>query len=574
MSVYTNLCTGSQEQLDYTAKHDTLTDLPNRFVLNELLQHFMSLSDRKETIVCVLYLDLDGFKFINDQYGHETGDIVLTQTGHRMKNVMRKEDLVSRIGGDEFAMVLTELKNQSDVLPFIERLLHDLSQPISCFNTRNEPIELRVTTSIGVTFYPQKATIGSDALLRQADQAMYQAKTDGKNTYRFFSIDESEAVIIQNRRIARFQKAIIDNELELHYQPKVEMNSCKVIGFEALLRWQHPEEGLLTPDKFLPLINNHQEVMLKLGDWVFNRAFQQINEWNQQAHYVNISLNVSTHELYHKDLKNYLRTLLKAYPSVSANQIELEILETHALKDTHTAMRVIQECQSLGIKISLDDFGTGYSTLSYLKSLPVNTLKIDRSFVTDMLHDNASFSIMEAAMGLAQAFRCSTIAEGVESVDQGIMLLKLGCQIAQGYVISKPMPANQVLGWLSQWRGIEAWQGIDPVKVFYREVLYAENQHRNWMKALTDHLSATDTHPFPILNPQKCAFGQWLMETAPSILTQEQLSELEKTHNEFHQLANALNEPANQEDLTYQLLHTHQIHEKRLKQLQKISTEG
>lgn len=446
-----------QERLDHIAKHDVLTDLPNRFMLSELLETTMARTKRQQTQLAILYIDLDGFKEINDQYGHNIGDSVLIQVSHRMTGLIRSNDLISRLGGDEFTVVLADLEDKDEAIPMINRFIEHIAQPIHSHDNEGHPLELNITVSIGVTLYPQSIKIGSDALLRQADQAMYLAKTAGKNNYKFFDLNENKAAIEKQTQITQIEQAIDQNDLVLHYQPKVNMQSGQVMGLEALIRWQDPERGLIYPDKFLPAINFNEPLMLKLSDWVFNRVLAQLSEWNQTGFDLAISINISAHEIHKLDIKTYLTHLLENYQNVRPNQLELEILETHAIEDSTIVKDMIKECQDLGLQVSLDDFGTGYSTLSYLKSLPINTLKIDRSFVKDMLIDQASLSIIEASMGLAKAFNCKTVAEGVESAEQGIILQQLGCQVAQGYAITQPIPAEEVIDWLTNWKGIEAW---------------------------------------------------------------------------------------------------------------------
>lgn len=436
-----------KEKLEYIAKHDPLTDLPNRFMLNELLQSLMSRSERNHSLLAVLYIDLDGFKEVNDKYGHDTGDIVLGIIANRMKQTMRLEDLASRIGGDEFVVVLPDIDNEQQTLPLIQRLIDEISTPIFVNDVNNANLQITTTASVGVSIYPQNEVIGSDALLRQADQAMYQAKTAGKNSYNFFNIVENQTIKKKQQLISKVETAINNNEMRLHYQPKVELNSGEVYGFEALLRWQDGE-SLIYPDQFLPMINVNASVMKQLGEWVFGEAFSQLSAWNKQGHKLTLSINISAHELHSDSSYKLLEHLLTIYSDLSANQIELEILESNALEDTDNAMKMIKKYQSLGINVSLDDFGTGYSSLTNLKNLPVDTLKIDRSFVMDMLQNKASFSIIEAAIGLARAFGCSTVAEGVETEEQADSLQKLGCENIQGYLVAKPMPANKVEEWL------------------------------------------------------------------------------------------------------------------------------
>jgi len=440
-----------QEKLDHIAKHDILTDLPNRFLLNELLQSLMSRCERNQSLLAVLYLDLDGFKEINDIFGHAAGDTVLIKTTQRIRETLRLEDLVARIGGDEFVIVFPDLKEENDIGLMIHRLLDYINLPISLDAKNEDDMQVQVSASIGVSFYPQSETMGSDALLRQADQAMYKAKTEGKNQYRYFDSVEDETAKKQKAFILKFVKSLRKKRMRLFYQPKVNVANGDILGFEALLRWDNGKDGILSPDAFLPMINTNPHLMKELGIYVFELAFVQLTEWVEQGLELHLSINISAHELHSIDTVSYLKELIKKHPKVNPNLIELEILETSALQDTGIAMKRIKQFQALGVKVSLDDFGTGYSSLSNLKNLPVDTLKIDRTFVSD-INDDASRSIIEASIGLAHAFGCATVAEGVETQDQCHVLMDLGCDFAQGYFISKPLPANEVINWLTHWK--------------------------------------------------------------------------------------------------------------------------
>ncbi|MEA3369921.1 MAG: EAL domain-containing protein [Campylobacterota bacterium] len=452
-----------QKALEHSAKHDSLTHLPNRFLFNELIQTMLSHTIRNKKSLAIIYIDLDGFKEVNDTYGHKAGDVVLTEVSQRMKDLLRQEDVISRLGGDEFVVAIGDITKNEDIIPLLKRLLEVLSEPIS-FN--DDSIKyLQVSASIGVSIYPQEIELGPEALLRQADQAMYEAKNAGKNQYRFFDLEENQLLRQYQEFLIEFTHAIASNELELHYQPKVDMKQGKVLGVEALVRWNHSEKGLLYPDDFLPQLNANEEIMLKLGRWVVKTAIEQLSFWLSKDYTLSMNINISSHEFNNKETLPFISSLLEKYKIINPSQIELEILETHALQDINMAHQMIQECHLLGLSIALDDFGTGYSTMSYLKELPVNTLKIDKSFVIEMLNDSGSFSILEAAVGLSHAFHCETIAEGVESEEHGKMLIELGCTIGQGYIIAKPMNVDAFEIWLQEWQPFDSWIGMPPCKL-------------------------------------------------------------------------------------------------------------
>lgn len=537
-----------EEELRHSATHDSLTGLPNRFMFSELIQHALHRSVRNNTFLALLYIDLDSFKQVNDVYGHDAGDKLLITMAERMKRLIRQEDVVARLGGDEFAIAISDLDKNTDLLPLLERLMHELSRPV--LHRHHGDHELQVSASIGVTFYPQENEIGPEALLRQADHAMYEAKGAGKNQFCFYNIDASESLREEQRVATELHRAIDQNELLLHYQPKLDMAAGQVVGFEALLRWQHPQEGLLYPDAFLPQINRHSELMLELGKWVLEHAIQQLASWHRNGLHYSISINISTHELKSDETTALLKSLLRRYPELDPSLIELELLETHVLDDINNAREVIDTWRELGIGVALDDFGTGYSTLGYLKNLTVDTLKIDKSFVIDMLYDNASFSILEASMGLARAFRCNIVAEGVESVEHGVLLMQLGCRVAQGYAIARPMPADAIQAWLDTYIPPQSWQGVHPLHHKDWTILYAIVEHRHWRRMLDKHLDAPFDSPMPEMDSRRCRFGEWL-ETEASGFTDNVrlLEELNAQHHQLHRIARQLADAALQKSI-------------------------
>ena len=555
-----------QEALEHSAKHDPLTSLPNRFLFNELIQNALYRVQRSNKKVSLFYIDLDGFKEINDIYGHDAGDAVLVELAKRMLHIVRKEDVVARLGGDEFVIALADIDHKEDVIPLLQRLLQDINMPITYLN--DSTYQLSVSASIGVSFYPQNQEVGPEALLRQADQAMYEAKNSGKNQYRFFNIDADQSFKERQQSIEKFIKAIDTDELVLNFQPKVDMVQNKVLGFEALLRWKNPEKGLLPPDAFLPLVNSEKSVMLKLGRWVFEHAFSQLSLWNKKGHRFTLGINISAHEFNEVTTLELLADLLKRHSIIDPSQIELEILETHALEDSPQAHEMIKKCQALGFSIALDDFGTGYSTLSYLKELPVDTLKIDKSFVMEMLDDSGSFSIIEAAMGLAKAFRCKVVAEGVESEELGNMLIQLDCTVAQGYAISKPLSAKEVEKWLLQWESFESWSKQKRLKYKGSTVLMALVEHRQWMRMLKRYLNDSDA-PKPELHESKCRFGIWLQEDAQkecADIDAELFTTLLQLHHDIHGLA--IQAVKNKDASKWDSIET--IHKKILIELDKL----
>ncbi|WP_082679675.1 putative bifunctional diguanylate cyclase/phosphodiesterase [Paucibacter sp. KCTC 42545] len=442
-----------QNQLEHIAHFDALTNLPNRSLLADRLQLAMAQEHRRGQQLAVVYLDLDGFKTVNDRHGHNVGDRLLIDLATRMKDALRDGDTLARIGGDEFVAVLVDLAEPAIGEPLLNRLLTAAASPVQVGD-----LLLQVSASLGVTFYPQAQDIDADQLLRQADQAMYQAKVAGKSRYHVFDAAKDSNLRGHHESLERIRLALAQGEFVLHYQPKVNMRSGQVVGAEALIRWQHPEKGLLAPATFLPLIEDHP-LAVAVGEWVIDAALHQMSVWQASGLHLPVSVNIGARQLQQMNFVDRLKAILAKHPQVRASDLELEVLETSALEDIALVSSVIEDCAAFGVKCALDDFGTGYSSLTYLKRLRVALLKIDQSFVRDMLDDPDDLAILQGVIGLAVAFRRQVIAEGVETVAHGAALLQLGCELAQGYGIARPMPAEQMPAWVATWRPDAAWCG-------------------------------------------------------------------------------------------------------------------
>jgi diguanylate cyclase (GGDEF)-like protein/PAS domain S-box-containing protein len=440
-----------QNQLEYIAHFDALTNLPNRVLLADRLQQSMAQAPRRGQQLAVVYLDLDGFKAINDLHGHGTGDQVLVILTQRMKESLREGDTLARLGGDEFVAVLVDMEDTSACLPLVTRLLAAASQPMEVGE-----LDLQVSASVGITFYPQLQDVDADQLLRQADNAMYQAKVAGKNRYYIFDAEQDSSIRGHHESLERIRVALQQREFVLYFQPKVHMRSGAGIGAEALIRWQHPEKGLLAPAAFLPVIEDHP-LAVAVGEWVIDTALTQIELWHAVGLEMPVSVNVGARQLQQSNFVTRLQAILAAHPQIDPSSLELEVLETSALGDIAQVSQVIGACAEIAVMFALDDFGTGYSSLTYLKRLGVTLLKIDQSFVRDMLDDPDDLAILQAIIGLAKAFKRQVIAEGVETVAHGTLLLQLGCELAQGYGIARPMPAEQLPAWVSVWKPDPAW---------------------------------------------------------------------------------------------------------------------
>jgi len=424
-----------QEKLQLMAHYDALTQLPNRTLFADRFLQAISHSRRNETLVAICFLDLDDFKPVNDHYGHDVGDKLLIEVAKRIKAELREEDTVSRQGGDEFALLLKGLISVEECGPLLSRLHGSLAQPYQI----NGHL-ITIGASSGVTIYPSDNS-DIDTLLRHADQAMYQAKLAGKNRYKIFNAEHDLKTIQQQSKLHEIQQALVNDELCLYYQPKVNMKTGKVFGVEALIRWLHPEKGLIPPLDFLPLISG-TDLEIQIGEWVINQALKQMSIWRKHAIDLEVSINVSSYHLQDKPFIEQLDRALALVPEIKANHFQLEILESSALGDIQTISRIIKYCRDhLGVKIALDDFGTGYSSLTHLRSLAITTVKIDQSFVRDMLDDPSDYAIINSVIGLAASFNRDVIAEGVETTEHGLMLLIMGCHQAQGHGIARPMPA-------------------------------------------------------------------------------------------------------------------------------------
>ncbi len=440
-----------EQQLEHIAHFDALTGLPNRVLLGDRLQQAMLRCNRQNHALAVAFLDLDGFKAINDAHGHDVGDDFLIAVGMRMKSVLREEDSLARIGGDEFVAVLVDLDTPEACEPVLQRLLLAAAEPVVLRGK-----SLSVSASIGVTIYPQDG-VGADLLMRHADQAMYLAKQAGKNRYHLFDLAHDSAAKSQRDSLEEIRSAFEERQFVLHYQPKVHMRTGRAIGVEALIRWQHPLRGLLPPAAFLPTMDNHP-ISLEVGDWVIATALDQMVLWKAAGLHMPVSVNIGAGQLQQPEFAGRLAELLAAHPEVPAHWLELEILETSALEDITQVSEVMHACKALGVRFALDDFGTGYSSLTYLKRLPADMIKIDQSFVRDMLDDTEDRAIVEGVVGLARVFLREVIAEGVETTAHGAQLLQLGCELAQGYGIARPMPAQALPGWVAAWRASPDWQ--------------------------------------------------------------------------------------------------------------------
>ena len=440
------------EQLQRQAHFDELTRLPNRVRLAQMLQAAMQTSRHEGSLLTVCYLDLDHFKPVNDRFGHEAGDRLLVELAERMKRSLRSwasgDDVVARIGGDEFVLLLRTVTLEES-RHAVERVLSQVCQPYA-LGVGAGPV--MVTASIGATVFPLD---GADAetLLRHADHAMYGAKQAGRNGYLFFDAEHDRRAEARFVALGRVQEALDAHEFRLYFQPKVDMRTSKVLGAEALLRWKHPDHGVISPAQFLPLIEN-TGLSISVGNWVLKQGIEQLAQWLRLGLDITVSINISARHLQEPLFAQHLSGLLSRHQAAVAHRLVIEVLETAALADIDHTCELMEECRALGVRFALDDFGTGYSTFTYLKRLPIDMLKIDRSFVTNMLSDRQDLAIVEGVIGLSQTFACSVVAEGVETPEQAQRLIEIGCDVGQGNGIAAAMPPEQLVPWVREYKGM------------------------------------------------------------------------------------------------------------------------
>jgi diguanylate cyclase (GGDEF)-like protein/PAS domain S-box-containing protein len=439
-----------EQRLERMAHYDILTDIPNRVLLADRLNMAIAQARRYQRCLALIYLDIDGFKKVNNLYGRDTGDLLLISIARKLHDTLRDSDTLARLGGDEFALMITDLEGWAECERIVARLLRVIATPFEI-----EQKTLQISASMGVTLFPADDA-DADTLLRHADHAMYQAKQSGKNRYYLFDAEKAQKVQEHQKQLNRILQAFERNEFELYFQPKVNMRTGIVFGAEALIRWQKPECGLVLPGDFLPLIEGG-ELMVRLDNWVMDTALAQMAAWHNSGLNLVISVNVSAPHLQQADFLSNLKKKLDSHPRIRPDCFEIEVLETIALEGIARISSLIESCQDIGVRFSLDDFGTGYSSLTYLRHLPANILKIDQSFVRGMLLDSGDKAIVKGIIGLAAAFRKMVIAEGVETAEHGKLLLRLGCELAQGYGVARPMPAKDLPAWIAAWSPPLEW---------------------------------------------------------------------------------------------------------------------
>ena len=431
------------ELLEFQANHDSLTGLPNRILFMDRLEQSIQTSKRYNHFMAVLFIDLDNFKEINDSLGHHIGDRILIEVSQRMNEHMRRSDTLSRLGGDEFAIILNNLDDLDSITNIIKNGMSKFKEPFIL-----EEHTLHVSMSVGVSIYPHDGT-SSNVLLKNADAAMYKAKNSGRNTYDFYDEGMTEKAFEKIYLETELRKAFVNDELVVYYQPQINSQTGRLIGMEALVRWNHPEMGFIYPDKFIPLAEN-TGLIVELDRIVMSKAIKEFKKWHTNGlNPGKLSLNLAMQQINESDFLDFIKNILDERKCLYEN-IEFEVTETQVMKDPKKAIKALQEINDLGISIAIDDFGTGYSSLSYLKRLPLDKLKIDKSFIDNVPDDIDDSAIAKTIINLCQSLNISVIAEGVETIYQKDFLLENGCENIQGYFYSRPLPAHEMEEFLTE----------------------------------------------------------------------------------------------------------------------------
>ena len=444
VSVFTDISSlkQTQEQLNYLAYHDPLTDMPNRLLFNDRLLHAMERAERTESQIALLFVDLDNFKNVNDSLGHLMGDELLVKAASRLRGLVRREDTVARLGGDEFIIIMENVPHIQDTAFLAQKLIEHFHEPFIV-----QGHELHVTLSIGISVYPRD---GDDVqtLVKNADAALYRAKAEGRNDFYYYTEELTSSVFERLQIESALRNAVKNQELVLHYQPQFSLSTGGIVGVEALLRWNHPQLGLLPPARFIDLAED-TGLIVTMGEWVLSTACREMRSWLSRGYdFGRIAVNVSGLQLQRGDFQKMVNDVL-INTQLDPERLELEITENFIMHKTEKAIAMLDNLKSIGIQIAIDDFGTGYSSLSYLKRLPIDKLKIDRSFVRDIPHDANDEAIACAIIAMSRALDLKVIAEGVEVEEQKEFLLSQGCDEAQGYLYSKPLPAADLLDFAS-----------------------------------------------------------------------------------------------------------------------------
>lgn len=519
-----------RESLQRLAFEDSLTGLPNRRSIESTLAEKMDYCERHNCCLALALLDLDNFSQINDQHGAALGDALLKALAQRLKRLLDDTAIIARVGGDEFMVLFTRLQHDDSYYQQLNRLLAIISQPLTI-----DGIDIVLSASIGATQFPQPIQVAAEQLVRQTQQALFQAKILGKGHFQNYDIGSEQDARERTDHLEQIRKALHAGEFVLYYQPQVYMKTGTVFGVEALVRWQKSSGELVPPGDFLPVLLNHP-LEVELGDWVIRTALAQMRAWKQQGLDIQVSVNVSSQQLFDHAFVEKLSQDLHYYSDISPSALQLEVLESSMLNDLDSVSGIMQRSRKLGVSFALDDFGTGYSSLAYLKHLPASVLKIDQSFVREMMESTDDLSIISGVIGMAKAFGMHVIAEGVENIEQGNLLLRLGCEQAQGYGIARPMPAAKFPSWLRDWTAAPSWLGQQPVEIQNLPLLYAEVEHQHWVMELEQWLCG-ESENTPTLDHHKCKVGIWIDNEAHGRFgLHDKFSHMVNLHRNLHSI--------------------------------------
>ena len=434
----------TEKSLEALATHDVLTGLPNRFLFHQNLNSAFARADRNGSMVAVLFLDLDNFKKVNDVLGHDIGDHLLQEMASRLQKDVRMSDVISRLGGDEFTIILENIKSKNEIATVAQKIITSISDKPFLIKKN----DLFITSSMGISVYPHDGNNIKD-LVKNSDVAMYKAKQNGGNNYQFYTQEMSELIIKKQSIESDLRHAIEKKQLILYYQPQVDITNGKIIGLEALIRWNHPKLGLLYPDTFIH-IAEESDLIITIGYWVIETACKQLIEWQSlEIKDLKVAVNVSVPQFLKHDFIDNVKNIFDS-TGIDPKYLEFELTENIFMQNIEKVTNIMKSITDLGIDLSLDDFGTGYSSLSYLKRLPISVLKIDRAFIMDVLTSSEARSITEIIIALAKSLKLKVIAEGVESTEQLEFLKKSGCHLIQGYLFSPPLPPDRIYRLLTE----------------------------------------------------------------------------------------------------------------------------
>jgi diguanylate cyclase (GGDEF)-like protein len=436
------------------ATHDTLTALPNRALFNETLAHAIAQAERHQRGLAIFFLDMDRFKNINDTLGHGVGDRVLQEVARRLTGAVRASDLIARLGGDEFVLLVEDYRDTTDLADIAGKVIASFGETVIV-----DGHELGLSASVGVCTYPEDGKDGQ-ALLSNADIAMYRAKEQGRNRFCFYAAELNNLSQERLALEAGLRHSLERGEIEVHYQPKIDFQSGRVTGVEALIRWRHPTLGLLMPDRFIPLAEEIG-VIIPIGYWTLRRVCERARRWHEQGMHLSVAVNLSASQFHQPELLTELAAILRS-TAIHPNALELEITESMVMKDPERAVAIMEALRRMGVRLSIDDFGTGHSSLGYLKRFPINQLKVDRTFVRDLPHNNDDVAITRAVIAMAHSLKMSVVAEGVEHQQQFDLLRAEGCDEFQGFYCRPPLEEGELMRFLADERATRGLSGFRP----------------------------------------------------------------------------------------------------------------